>query len=41
MLLMMLRHSSEYFVKYRKKMEKPTDGLKYGEHQLGNIWSHV
>ncbi len=34
-----LRHNREYFVKYRNiLLANPTDGLKYGEHQLEYIW---
>jgi hypothetical protein len=37
-----LRHNSEYFVKYQNiTLEKPTDGLKYGEHHLDYIWRWV
>jgi hypothetical protein len=37
-----LRHNSEYFVKYQNIiLEKPMDGLKYGEHQLEDIWRWV
>jgi hypothetical protein len=37
-----LRHNSEYFVKYQYiKLEKTTDDLKYGEHQLDGIWTWV
>jgi hypothetical protein len=29
----------EYFVKYQDiPLAKPTDGLKYGEHQLDDTW---
>jgi hypothetical protein len=37
-----LRHKEEYFVKYQDiPLAKPSDGLKYGEHQLDNIWIWV
>ncbi len=37
-----LRHKGEYFVKYQDiLLAKPTDGLKYGEHQLDNVWRWV
>jgi hypothetical protein len=33
-----LRHNRGYFVKYRNiLLPKPTDGLKYGEHQLDDF----
>jgi hypothetical protein len=36
--MLQLRHNSEYFVKHQNIiLEKPTDGLKYGEHQLDDI----
>jgi hypothetical protein len=36
------RHNSEYFAKYQNIiLEKPTDSLKYGEHQLEDIWRLV
>jgi hypothetical protein len=39
---MPLRYKEEYFVKYQDiPLAKPTDGLKYGEHQLNNIWRWV
>jgi hypothetical protein len=38
----LLRHKEDYFFKYQDiPFEKPTDGLKYGEHQLDNIWRWV
>ncbi len=37
-----LRYKEEYVVKYQDiPLAKPTDGLKYGEHQLDNIWRWV
>ncbi len=37
-----LRHKEEYFFKYQDTpLGKPTDGLKYGEHQLDDIWRWV
>ncbi len=37
-----LRHKEEYFVKYQDiPFAKSTDGLKYGERQLENIWRWV
>jgi hypothetical protein len=40
--MLLLRHNSEYFVKNQNIiLEKPTDGLKYGEHQLDDIWRWV
>jgi hypothetical protein len=37
-----LRHNSEYFVKYQNIiLEKLTDGLKYEELQLDDIWRWV
>jgi hypothetical protein len=37
-----LRHKEEYFVKYQDiPLAKPTDGPKYGEHHLDNIWRWV
>ncbi len=37
-----LRHKKEYFIKYRDiPLVKPTDGLKYGKHQLDDIWTWV
>ncbi len=37
-----LRHKEEYFVKYQDiPSMKPTDGLKYGERQLDDIWRWV
>jgi hypothetical protein len=37
-----LRHNSEHFIKNQNIiLEKPTDGLKYGEHQLDDIWRWV
>jgi hypothetical protein len=37
-----LRHKEEYFVKYQDiPLAKPTDGLKYRERQLDNIWRWV
>jgi hypothetical protein len=37
-----LRHNSEYFVKHQNIiLEKPTDGLKYRERQLEDIWRWV
>ncbi len=35
---LLLRHNSEYFIKYRNIiLEKPTGGLKYRERQLDDI----
>jgi hypothetical protein len=40
--MLSLRHNSEYFLKYQNIIiEKPTDGLKYGERQLDDIWRWV
>ncbi len=37
-----LRHNREYFVKYQNiLLANPMDGLKYGEHQLEDIWRWV
>ncbi len=37
-----LRHKEEHFVKYQDiPLAKPTDGLKYKERQLDNIWRWV
>jgi hypothetical protein len=37
-----LRHKKKYFVKYQDiLLAKPTGDLKYGEHQLDNIWRWV
>ncbi len=37
-----LRHKEEYFVKYQDiALAKPTNGLKYGERQLDDIWRWV
>jgi hypothetical protein len=37
-----LRHKEEYFVKFQDiSLAKPADGLKYGEHQLDNVWRWV
>jgi hypothetical protein len=37
-----LRHNSEYFDMYQNIiLEKPLDGLKYGEHQVEDIWRWV
>jgi hypothetical protein len=36
--MLSLRHKEEYFVKYQDvPLEKPVDGVKYGEHQLDDI----
>ncbi len=36
------RGDGEYFNKYQNiPLAKPTDGLKYGEHQLDDIWRWV
>ncbi len=35
-------HKEEYFVEYQDiSLAKPMDSLKYGEHQLDNIWRWV
>jgi hypothetical protein len=37
-----LRHNGGYFVKYQNiLLANPTDGLKYGERQLDDIWRWV
>jgi hypothetical protein len=37
-----LRHKEEYFIMNQDiPLAKPTDGLKYEEHQLYNIWRWV
>jgi hypothetical protein len=37
-----LRHNREYFVQYQNILSvNPTDGLKYGEHQMEHIWRWV
>ncbi len=37
-----LRHNKEYYVKYQNVLlANPTNGLKYGEHQLEDIWKWV
>ncbi len=39
---LLLRHNREYFVKYQSiLLAIPTDGLKYGECQLEDIWRWV
>jgi hypothetical protein len=36
--MLLLRHKEEYFIKYQDiPLAKPTDGRKYGEHQLDDI----
>jgi hypothetical protein len=37
-----LRHDGGYFVKYQNiLLSKTFDGVKYGEHQLDDIWRWV
>jgi hypothetical protein len=39
---LLLRHNSEYFVKYQNMiLEKPTDDLKYRERRLDENWRWV
>jgi hypothetical protein len=39
--MLLLRHVANILLCIKIICEKPTDGLKYGECQLGNIWRYV
>ncbi len=39
--MLLLRHKEEYFNKYQNSIGDPTNGLKYGDCQLEDIWRWV